>query len=557
VIRAAVPRRETEAFMARRSDLLPTWVLVVAAVALVTACTRQNPAFRGSGDGGVPPEDGAITGDVGPVPDGGCDPGSPCTAEGNRCQIGTTSCGGAGPACESLAPAPNGTRCGLDKVCKDGDCTECAAGSPCDPGVVCQVGGLDCSFATGDITCVETGPAPNSTPCADGVCYGGECASGTCGGLAGAVCETGKVCDRNGCGADVLGACVARPGGCTGTWDPVCGCDGTTFSNDCTRLVKGVALAHAGACAGATESCMNGVDDNGDGLIDCNDPQCQATHTCVEALPSGWTGLGWFDPDATPACSPGLTAQNLYLGMTAPPITCPCECGAAGAHCAIDLTCSPGGADCSGSPWTTTVATCGSVYMTAGVSGCRATEPHIMGACPGVNGTPVRPPVTWTTTGRACMAGAGGLCPAADRACVPRPPTGAIGPCIGKMGDSPCPIGSGYVNRHVKYVGEAVDSRTCTPCDACRVEGACSCTSGLEPCGVAVYGASTCAASSQLVSASPSEACSALAFSNSVNASAQVVGVIGPTGVTCSPPGPAAPSGSISPGPKVTVCCVQ
>ena len=52
-------RRGTEGFMTGRSGVLQAWVLGVAAIALAMACTRENPAFRGT-DGGnpLPPHDG-------------------------------------------------------------------------------------------------------------------------------------------------------------------------------------------------------------------------------------------------------------------------------------------------------------------------------------------------------------------------------------------------------------------------------------------------------------------------------------------------------------------
>src|SRR6185436_995373 len=38
------------------------------------------------------------------------------------------------------------------------------------------------------------------------------------------------------------------------------------------------------------EDCENGVDDDGDGLVDCADPDCaKLGYQCVAAVPSGWT----------------------------------------------------------------------------------------------------------------------------------------------------------------------------------------------------------------------------------------------------------------------------
>jgi hypothetical protein len=548
----------------RRSGVKLAWLLGVAALALTAACTRENPAFRGTDDGGPSPghdggtsADGAAQGDAAPapVPDGGCAPGSPCTAEGNRCEIGTVTCGDP-PACASLAPAPNGAWCGPDQVCKDGNCIDCAAGARCDPGAECKVGRLDCSFTTGEIACAETGPAPNGTPCSNGVCYLGACTAETCGGLAGSPCETGEVCDSNGCAADVVGVCVTKPSSCTDEVAPVCGCDGTTYANDCLRLKALVALAHDGACLNASENCMNGVDDNGDGLADCADPQCQATHTCADRPPAGWTGLGWLDPDSKPACSLGLTAQDLYAGINAPALTCGCECGAPTAHCAIDLTCSVGTDDCATATTSATVSGCQTLPFPAGPVGCSAGAPKVTGACPATTKT-TRPTVSWTTAARACMTTAGGSCAVTTQACVPRPPAGAVGPCIGHTGDYACPASTVYQTKYLFYSGAFVDTRTCTTCTACTVSGSCTCDSSGGFCGVAIYTDNLCqAATPEEVDARGGASCTALTVTGTAGVSAAAAGVGTPNTTNCVA-GSSTPAGSISPGAKVTVCCAQ
>lgn len=40
-------------------------------------------------------------------------------------------------------------------------------------------------------------------------------------------------------------------------------------------------ISLTGSC-GAIEDCTNGIDDDGDGLIDCDDPDCGGVGTCPE-----------------------------------------------------------------------------------------------------------------------------------------------------------------------------------------------------------------------------------------------------------------------------------
>ena len=552
-----------------RSGMQPEPLAVVGRLALLAllalaACTRMNPAFQGGGDGGTAPRrdgataDGIVQWDGASTSDAGCQPGAPCTAEGNRCQIGTTSCADGVASCESLTPAINGTPCGLDQVCKDGNCIDCAAGSRCDPGVECKNGRLDCSFESGDVACVATGYAADGTPCASGVCYAGACNSSTCGGLAGTGCDAGMVCDKNGCGTDVVGVCVSSQTACTDQLDPVCGCDGRTYTNNCLRSVAGVALAHPGACLNAVENCTNGIDDNGDGLTDCEDPQCQATHVCVEARPTGWTSLGWLDPDSLLTCPSDLTAKDLFLSsaVVAPTLGCSCECGTPSASCALTLSCWSNDATCSGGAAQFTaneyMGGCHAVSLGAGPWGCTSGEPHIIGGCTATTKTN-RPTVTWGPSARACVRSEGGVCATGAQTCLPRAPAGAIGPCIVHPGDVSCPTTGTYTVKHPYLTGQLVDNRTCSTCASCTVSGACTCDSGSTFCGVELHTDNACTSASPQQIKDDSQ-CWSVTVADSTTYYADTAGLQAPNGPQCIA-GSSSAGGSITYGPAITICC--
>ena len=73
-----------------------------------------------------------------------------------------------------------------------------------------------------------------------------------CGGVVGARCDTGLVCDLTACGS-TAGVCTAIPQKCPQENKPVCGCNKTTYPNDCVRLQSAekvyVGKDHDGECA--------------------------------------------------------------------------------------------------------------------------------------------------------------------------------------------------------------------------------------------------------------------------------------------------------------------
>jgi hypothetical protein len=546
------------------------WFLAVAlAVASGGGCSRVNPAFRGDLDGGRPDTSGATEGGTGdgavvdgeipdaiaPPADGACVGGTPCTKPGEPCLVGTTVCATEGPICDGATPAPNGSSCGIDKVCKAGSCISCAAGTVCaSPDGACQVGSLDCS--TGVPTCTGFHTAPNGTTCATGICYQGDCTTPSCGGTNDTLCDLGMVCDRTGCGTPPPpGVCVTPPATCTSTYAPVCGCDGKTYPNDCVRLRSDVPLDHPGVCANTAEDCYNGFDDNGDGLVDCEDPSCVVTSLCTAPPPSGWIGIGWLDPDTVVTCPPSLAEVNLYetANLNAATLACTCECGTATAHCGIDLTCYAGDTGCNNAGTSFTVTGCQTVSLPQGATSCLALAPRLVGSCPATTKT-VRPTVVWPATGRACVREAGGYCTGGTLQCVPRPPAGAVGPCVVHTGDVACPGTGPYTAKHLYYDGKTNDTRACTACSECTASGTCRCDTMMPECGVSIYSDSLCQ-SSNPTTVPAGGMCMPITNSGSTSPKAQPVGLLPPESTQCVP-GTSTVTGTITPTTKLTICCI-
>src|SRR5262249_44260713 len=89
--------------------------------------------------------------------------------------------------------------------------------------------------------------------------------------------------------------------------------------------------AHADAPP-AVENCTNGVDDNGNGLVDCADPACQPGYECLPAPAAGWT-VARVDTGASnsaaPPCPTGYgSPSTLGSGFAVPSpgcTTCSCD----------------------------------------------------------------------------------------------------------------------------------------------------------------------------------------------------------------------------------------
>ncbi len=145
------------------------------------------------GDGGVDtsvPDACGIT--------GACTPVDPC-------HLGKRTCGSAGEICEDTGNLQaNGTQCGTDKVCSDGACVACTAGTDCAlTGQPCKLGRTDC--ASGKSVCVEVGSAANGKMCeTDKVCSDGNCVA----------CADGASCvPTNACHEGTLSCAAGTPAG--------------------------------------------------------------------------------------------------------------------------------------------------------------------------------------------------------------------------------------------------------------------------------------------------------------------------------------------------------
>jgi hypothetical protein len=367
----------------------------------------------------------------------------------------------------------NGAACG-----RAGECTsnQCVDGVCCD--MACTGRCMACNLTGQPGKCLPASPGTDprndcgddgSASCKqDGSCDGaGACrlyGSGTT--CAPAMCSSGtavtaRTCDGSGtCRSGTATSCMGFACNTNGTCRTTCSSPGHCAPNHtCT----------AGNCVPNAEVCNNGVDDDGDGNIDCADSDCNA-YVCAPDAPTGWSGPVAIRDDLStnsPACS-GPYLNNSFKGgrqVNCPPHTCgACTCGAGGIACSTPTIFH----------WAANDPSCsGKQQPSLSAAGCNTIDgfyktdaplPQAGATCSPQRAADNKPSPSYARTGLACSGATsgGGGCATGNK-CLPVPTAPLEGKlCVFSPGDVPCP--GGYnANRRV-YYKNITDGRTCTAC---------------------------------------------------------------------------------------------
>jgi hypothetical protein len=303
----------------------------------------------------------------------------------------------------------------------------------------------------------------------------------------------------------------------------------------------------------ATEDCMNGIDDDGNGLVDCADPACNAGYMCVPTPPSGFTGLGevYDGTGPSPPCD-SLYTKDYFTGYATPqcPATCsPCTCGAPDGVTCGDPKISSGTATCPKPIDSVTPGVCTTVSLPSGDVFATSAGQASGGSCALTGGTV--PPIAWNT-GHLCGANATGGKGCANGVCWPKPNSPFLPQaCVFASGDLSCPA-TGYAVKRTYYDSEKVsDTRACSGCTCGSPSGG-ACTATLGMWTKPLLGTASCADRTASVYAVPS----------SCQTVPDTIGAImfksnGYAGGSCAPAGPATPTGTCAPlGGPTTACCM-
>ncbi len=395
---------------------------------------------------------------------------------------------------------------------------------------------------------------------------GGTSGSGT-GGTSG----TGGVGGTSG-SAGMSGTGGTAGGGTGG----VGGSAGASGSGGTAGASGSAGQSGAGGSGGGTgnENCTNGIDDDGDKLIDCEDPDCKGAGYLCQTIPAGWSGpLALYTGDyskSPPACdtlypNAFLTA---YLDPSVP-AGCQCTCGGAtGVTCGGPQATLYAAASCgSGNAVTLDFSTFNSgdcVHFTqpADAGAFTSTSANVTSAVTATGGScspnpvVVTKPDPWKLKARGCTPptpptpGASG-CTGSSSCVAPAASAFNKGTCIYKDGDVACPSPSVFTNKTVVYDNTpSSDTRDCSACQCDAPSGNCSGK-------VELWAANGCVGTpdATVTYGGASPQCGPFASTNDVFS--HFLTDTTQTTVTCpASPSGGQPTGSVTPANPTTFCCL-
>lgn len=355
-------------------------------------------------------------------------------------------------------------------------------------------GGSAGSALTGSATLANGTATTVASQCTSGIISGGVCCNMTCTGscVSCTITATKGTCSPQPtsvqCGTTCKDTVTQTnlfcngAGACntTGTDVPCVGyaCGGGQCKASCA--VAGDCQSSGGyscsntKCVKPETDCLDGVDNNGDGLTDCADPSCTAITTCVPA-PAAGSQIGTFISTFTPSCPTDYGSPVTYSTNLMTPA---CSgCGYTGLlTCKYDVYMDTH-TDCSalvfkGTVSTTTALTsnsadatnvvCANMTSVSGLmSGKLQNGVQTAGSCTATGGGASRGTPTWGATQQFCAAARSSSC-AGGQVCVAKPAAAPV--CLRIPSDTAgCPAGwtTGPV---APYYTGFVDNRSCGAC---------------------------------------------------------------------------------------------
>ena len=347
--------------------------------------------------------------------------------------------------------------------------------------------------------------------------------------------------------------CVFDPAGLQGNTASAGGSASVGTSVSTTATGEMVTSTASGPCTSAAEICDDGVDNDCNGKIDCEDEACTGTlgYACSPAAPDGWMVVA-FKNDPAPQCPTGY--QNPTNVTTAPTgnSTCSCNCGAAPADICTKgkLDVQFGYQNCGGKAFNlTTTGGCDPIGSVIGIGPQGVSFKDATATGPGLSNTacsatPSGPTVFQVTESVSCApSSTGGKGCGSNSACLPK--VDAAGWCIQKAGDLACPDAA-FTHKQVVYAKDDItDNRSC---------GACACKATATKCNNGKFTSFVNAQCSGTgVSLNVGVGCQS--FNGDNQAHAYFKYTANPDTTACSVSSPSTLNGTVEVKNPITVCC--
>ena len=496
-----------------------------------------------------------------------CEAGTNACPDGYRCaEDGTCWRNGTGPDLSDsnnmpgdLGESPdlepsgkaNAAACAMDDECASGHCVD---GVCCNSACTGQCEACD-TASTGTCSPVQGPPHGTRTACAGA----GTTCGGMCDGNNGMACSypatsqiCGAACDSH---CDGAGTCPSGSGSCPNGY--ACGSGNCKTScannNDCQPNF----MCAAPNCVRIPESdCLDGLDNNGDGKIDCDDPSCTAQVECV-ATPGTGNEIGLMNQSACSATGYG-NKEPQNQGLSIPSCT--------GCSCSSSVVCNE-----AVRLYFTNDSTCASnnyigysVHDYFGPVACVPVNPTtyydyylnnktLLSSSCAPAGSATLADSTWTTSTNFCAAtrvSTNNCAGNPAKICVAKPPA-STNLCVRVPGSGGCP--AGYTGTSSTYYAN-YQKGSCGSCSGCSQLSA-SCD-GIE--GILFFTDANCQNSDWGASYSdggPACSSSSTGFTHFPHAYGSIAmsGAGGTSNVTCS-------SASVTTNPSTptgasTICC--
>lgn len=252
------------------------------------------------------------------------------------------------------------------------------------------------------------------------------------------------------------------------------------------------------------EDCNDGIDNDGDVLVDCADQSdCKNMFTCEANPPAGWTYVHIRRPSygtAPEPCPDGSNPQRFYVEPTKPDCA-PCSCQVSG-NCSNSITCFAA-SGCSSISATRTYAAevaCVSIMNPLTLQSCKVDGTGMVpanAACTETGGM-VMNPEPFGKEIHTCLAAqnASGCQGSTCVARVQSPYENKL--CVAKTGIATCP--SDFSELHTAF-GSFMDTRSCSSCacDAAQITCSGAASFALWSDGLCTQGLTTAAADGSCV----------------------------------------------------------